>query len=330
MPKQILRIEPIHSSQAFASKWKHNMRLGDIPNADSSKTWKNEQLIRLPVGETYLTYFERKIASLPYYDTHKIRKNGIRGFEVFLSFGQGELPPEFTLGQWKRNSIQFLRDVFGRENVAAATLHMDERAPHIHAIVFPVREGRLRARAFLPDRQAMRDLHVKYHEYTRECGLEPESRYMHIKHEKVGRFYSNINLALEKQLPSPMEGESLEAYAVRADECYKDQMLRSLGREQRIWQLEKEKEALEKANQTMEETIRKSYEARINRILKEIGSVQNARHAIHYRDCLQKAIEWKRGSNPELAASVEQMITNVQQGYEKAVRERERQGEEKQ
>ena len=144
----------------------------------------------------------------------------------------------------------------------------------------------------------------------------------------MGRFYSNINLALEKQLPSPMEGESLEAYAVRADECYKDQMLRSLGREQRIRQLEKE--ALEKANRTMEETIRKSYEGRINRILKEIGSVQNASHAIHYRDCLQKAIEWKRESNPELAASVEQMITNVQQGYEKAVRERERQGEEKQ
>ena len=144
----------------------------------------------------------------------------------------------------------------------------------------------------------------------------------------MGRFYSNINLALEKQLPSPMEGESLEAYAVRADECYKDQMLRSLGREQRIRQLEKEKEALEKANRTMEETIRKSYEGRINRILKEIGSVQNARHAIHYRDCLQKAIEWKRESNPELVASVEQMITNVQQGYEKAVRERGRQGTE--
>ena len=145
MPKQILRVEPIHSSQAFASKWKHNMRLGDIPNADSSKTWKNEQLIRLPVGETYLTCFERKIASLP---------SGPSG----------------------------------------------------------------------------RDLHVKYYEYTRECGLVPESRYMHIEHDKVGRFYSNINLALEKQLPSPMEGESLETYVVRADECYKDQMLRSLGR----------------------------------------------------------------------------------------------------
>ncbi len=59
MPKQILRVEPIHSSQAFASKWKHNMRLEEISNADSSKTWKNEQLIRLPIGETYLTCFEK-------------------------------------------------------------------------------------------------------------------------------------------------------------------------------------------------------------------------------------------------------------------------------
>lgn len=328
MPKQILRVESIHSNQAFASKWKHNMRLGEIPNADPERSWKNEQLIRLPVGETYLTYFERKIASLPYYNTHKIRKNGVRGLEVFLSFGQGKLPPEFSLGQWKRKSIQFLMDVFGKENVTAATLHMDERVPHIHAIVFPIMEGRLRARAFLPDRQAMRDLHVKYHEYTRECGLEPESRYMHIEHDKVGRFYSNINLALEEQLPGPVEGESLEAYAVRADEFYKDQMLRSLGKDQRIRQLEKEKDALEKANRTIEEKTRKDYEAQINQILKEIGSVQNARHAIHYRDALQRAIEWKWESNPELAASVEQMIMNVQQGYERAVGEIAEQGRE--
>ena len=46
MPKQILRVEPIHSSQAFASKWKHNMRLGEISNADSSKPWKI-RLLRL-------------------------------------------------------------------------------------------------------------------------------------------------------------------------------------------------------------------------------------------------------------------------------------------
>lgn len=63
---------------------------------------------------------------------------------------------------------------FWQRERGGGDLHMDEWVPHIHAIVFPVMEGRLRARAFLPDRQAMRDLHVKYHEYTRACGLEPE------------------------------------------------------------------------------------------------------------------------------------------------------------
>lgn len=321
MPKQILRVESIHSNQAFAAKWKHNMRIGKIANADPAMAWKNEQLIRLPVGETYLTYFERKIAELPYYDTHKIRENGIRGFEVLLSYGQGELPEEFLLKQWKLRSVEFLQDIFGEENVAAATLHMDERTPHIHAIVFPIKEGRLRARAFLPDRQAMRELHVKYHEYTRECGLEPENRYMHIEHGEVGKFYANINLALEKELPGPEEGEELEAYARRANAFYQEQMLKSLGKEQQIRQLKKEKEALEKANRTMEKTITKRYESQIQEMLKDIGSISNARHGIRYRDFLQKAIEWKRESNPELAASVEQLIANLQQGYERVVRE---------
>ncbi len=72
----------------------------------------------------------------------------------------------------------------------------------------------------------------------------------------------------------------------------------------------------------MEEKERKRYESHMKEIQRKIGSVQNARHAIHYRDTLQKAIEWKRDSNPELAASVEQLIANLQQGYEKAMVER--------
>ena len=107
MPKQILRIEPIHSSQAFASKWKHNMRLGDIPNADSSKTWKNEQPIRLPVGETYLTCFERKIASLPYYDTHKIRKTGYGDLKCFYLSARENCPRNLLWGSGRGIRFSF-------------------------------------------------------------------------------------------------------------------------------------------------------------------------------------------------------------------------------
>lgn len=319
MAKQILRVEAIHSSQAFAAKWKHNFRIGNIPNADKALRGLNEQIIKLPPGETYNSYFERRIAELPYYKTHKIGKNRTLGFEFMLSYGTQNLPQDFSIEQWAEQSKKFLIDTFGEENVASAMLHMDEGTPHIHAIVFPISNGRLSARSFIENRQALRDMHVRYHEYTKECGLEAENRYTLIDHSKTAMFYSNINLALEKSLPGPEEGENLEDYANRANEFYKTQMLRSFGRDHQISQLQKEKDALERANRSIEDMTKKRYEQYIDEVMKEIGSIPNAKHAIHYRDGLQKALEWTTKENPDLAKSINEIITNMQTNYERTM-----------
>lgn len=319
MAKQILRVESIHSSQGFSAKWKHNFRIGDVPNADKALMGLNEQLIKLPPGETYNTYFERKIAELPYYQTHRIGKNRTLGFEFMLSYGTKNLPKDFSIEKWAEQSKKFLMNTFGRENVASAMLHMDEGAPHIHAIIFPITNGKLSARSYIEGRQAMRDLHVKYHEYTKECGLEAENRYTLIDHSKTAMFYSNINLALEKSLPGPEEGEDLETYAERANRFYKTQMLRSFGRDHQISQLQKEKGALEQTNRSIETITKKRYEQYIDGVMNEIGSVQNAAHAIHYRDSLQKALDWTMDVNSDLAESVNTIITNMQNNYERAI-----------
>ena len=65
MGKQIMRVEPIHSMQAFSAKFKHNYRIGAIPNANEAYSHMNEQIIRLPAGETYNTFFEKKLMELP-------------------------------------------------------------------------------------------------------------------------------------------------------------------------------------------------------------------------------------------------------------------------
>lgn len=317
MGKQILRVESIHSNQAFAAKMKHNYRLGKIPNVNSEYSNLNEQVIRLPVGETYQTFFQKKIMNLPYYDTHKIRKNAILGYEILMSYGANNLPEDFSIKNWCEQSKLFLQDTFGTDNIASAVLHQDEGTPHIHAVVIPVKDGKLSARAFIADRQAMRDLHVHYHSYTKECGLEPENRYMLINHTKTAMFYNNVNLALEKELPGPREHESLEEYVQRANEFYKIQSLRSFGKEHQIHQLTKQNMALEKANATIEQTTSKKYEKKISVLLKDIGSVANAKHAIQYRDNLQNAIEWTKQSNPELADSVTEIISNLQHNYER-------------
>ncbi len=95
MGKQIMRVEPIHSMQAFSAKFKHNYRIGAIPNANEAYSHMNEQIIRLPAGETYNTFFEKKLMELPYYETHKIRKMRLWGWSSCCLMEQAVSPRIF-------------------------------------------------------------------------------------------------------------------------------------------------------------------------------------------------------------------------------------------
>lgn len=99
MGKQILQMESIHSLQGFPAKFKHNYRIGDVPNADLERLRQNEQVIRLPVDETYNSFFEKRVMSLPYYENHKIHKNATLGWEIMMSFGTNNLSADFSIDQ---------------------------------------------------------------------------------------------------------------------------------------------------------------------------------------------------------------------------------------
>jgi hypothetical protein len=42
------------------------------------------------------------------------------------------------LDEWCRDNIDWRKKTYGEENVVAATLHLDEQTPHIHASVIPI------------------------------------------------------------------------------------------------------------------------------------------------------------------------------------------------
>lgn len=48
------------------------------------------------------------------------------------------------LDEWCSDSIQWLQATFGKDNMVAAHLHMDEKTPHIHAAVVPIVTGERR------------------------------------------------------------------------------------------------------------------------------------------------------------------------------------------
>lgn len=95
------------------------------------------------------------------------------------------LSPEKTR-QFFEDSYKFFCDRYGKENVISATVHMDERTPHMHLNFVPVTEdGRLSARELFA-RANLRDLQDRHHEQvSRAYGLDRGERGSKAKHLDV-------------------------------------------------------------------------------------------------------------------------------------------------
>ncbi len=118
------------------------------------------------------------------------------------------------LGEWYKDSIQWLQQTFGKENVVAAHLHMDEKAPHIHATVIPIvtgerrkakkeqNEGKRKYRKKsntvrlcaddLPNRQKLIGYHDSYATVMTEYGLERGARGSEARHTTTTQYYREV------------------------------------------------------------------------------------------------------------------------------------------
>jgi Small-conductance mechanosensitive channel len=116
------------------------------PNVDKARTHLNKELINFPEGvnnRTEAIQHRLKNAGLG----RQIGKNQVQVIRIMLS-GTSEdmkcIQDEGKLGEWCQDNINYLKKTFGEENLVAATLHLDETTPHIHASVVPVVRGERR------------------------------------------------------------------------------------------------------------------------------------------------------------------------------------------
>lgn len=305
MAKQVLRFDSVHSMQEFSARFKHNYRIEPVENADPDKLKNNRSLIDLPSGMTYNGFFEKRINECRYYENHKIRKNGVRGWEIMMSYGIRDIPKDFSLDRWAELSKEWLISEFGRENIASAVLHMDEGTPHIHAMVIPIANGKLNASAYIPKRGDLSMMHKRYHEYTKEVGLEASTEHKRVSHKKTTEFYSYVGKPIEENLPGPEEGEDLKAYSERANKFYREQMLINRVKDFQIAELRRNNEALERANKY---------------ILSEIGSVETAKEAIKHQEKLENAFRYIAETDPERAERIINELREIRMEYDASLR----------
>lgn len=227
-----MRFEKIKTSTSFTGKYAHNFRTMEVPNANPSLRHFNEELIGMPEGETYYSLYKKKVRESPIYADHKPRKDAVKGLEFVLEYNPKTVGEDFDEDKWKEENVKWLTDTFGKENVISAVCHRDEGAGayygscHIHAIVIPMRDGRLNAKHYTGGRRILSDLQTSYGKYMERVGLERGLQGSHAKHMDIQRFYAAENKILADELPMPKENENIYEYRERVNAMYVDSNLK--------------------------------------------------------------------------------------------------------
>lgn len=146
-------------------------------NADPARLQENNHLTcggfnKMKLGEA----IDLRIKTA-YTGKKAIRKDAVKGMSMVLTGSHEEMKKIFSDGKtknaWLNANIKFIKEEFGEDNVVRFTLHMDEKTPHIHAVVVPLtKDGRLSAKELMGDKTAMSERQTRYADQMQPFGLE--------------------------------------------------------------------------------------------------------------------------------------------------------------
>jgi hypothetical protein len=321
--KAILRIEKVTGQGSATGKTNHNLRLVEVPNADPERSHLNQVLLGGNKGVWELANDRIEEAQIK----RKIRPDAVRAVEILLTAS-----PEYferdadnvcrTIPKrWVQLQEEFLRKQFGK-NLVQAVLHMDEKSPHIHAIIVPLKEGKLSAKElFTP--QTLRQLQTDYAEAMKSEGLERGVEGSRAKHTTMKRVYGVHEQIETLEELKTVVAEDLAAKEVKALEAKVEEARASLPtwldelRTQYIYQqqekIQKDKREdmarLEAEAKAQVEKYRVEINAKKNRIIQKMNS--------EISDTEKKANEElsavRADLNRQLQEMKEKILSNAQQ-----------------
>ncbi len=147
----ILRFNKVKGASGGAGAYLHNERKKDHSNTnpdinfDLSKTNYSHGIY--DESKTYNQRCEERIQQ-GYTGKRAVRKDAVKMLEFLVAPSDNSLDLN-TSKAFLNDSYEWLCDRFGRENVIADTVHLDETTPHMHVVVVPLtKDGRLSAKDF--------------------------------------------------------------------------------------------------------------------------------------------------------------------------------------
>lgn len=127
-----------------------------------------------------------------------IRKDAVTGISLVLSGSHDRMKELETdrgqLLEWAKDNYDYIKETFGEENMVRCTLHLDEKTPHIHAVVVPITpEGRLTAKYWLDGKKKLKKMQSDYARHMEKWGLKRGVENANRKHITTKQFYKYLN-----------------------------------------------------------------------------------------------------------------------------------------
>jgi FtsZ-binding cell division protein ZapB len=112
-----------------------------------------------------------------YTGTKKIRKDAVKLCSFLITSDKAffdELDPKEEK-RYFEESLTFLQERYGKENMIYAVVHKDEKTPHMHVGMVPITEdGKFAAKEFFGKRSELQQLQDTFHEHVTKAGFSLE------------------------------------------------------------------------------------------------------------------------------------------------------------
>lgn len=175
MSYAVVRMQKMKSHDLKGMQF-HNQRERESktnPDIDKERTHKNYDL----VNDGNIDYNKRvkEIIESQKTGTRKTRKDAVLVNELLVTSDK-DFFERLDSAEQKRffeESYKLFSERYGGQNIAYATVHMDEKTPHMHLGVVPMREGKLQGKNVF-NRQELLWLQDKFPEHMQKLGFDLE------------------------------------------------------------------------------------------------------------------------------------------------------------
>lgn len=172
MSYAILRIQKEHSRAGVAARAAHNLRQHSAaPRADAERSAKNKTIGAQTVPDV-LAALDARLAALP----KPPQKNAVLVVELMLAASPDWFAAGGKPGRFASEALEWAYAKFGKENILTASLHRDEKTPHLQILLTPIVEikgvAKLRASHYFDGPEKMRDLQTEFAARVEKLGLK--------------------------------------------------------------------------------------------------------------------------------------------------------------